>query len=208
MTTVAGQGIGGTVDRNDGVPMHDYFQSLMAHCTAEWRPVVGHEGKYEVSSTGNVRAVGYIKTDAYGRRRQRVGRIMKEWRMPAGYRAVTLCRSGKPMNFLAHRLVAEAFIGAHGGRVVDHIDCNKWNNAASNLRYASVSQNGLHRDARKYKWLGTRPNGKRWQAALRWRGKNIFSPCFDTREEALAARIVMEKTIYGAHAPERAPCQP
>ncbi len=184
--------------------MNDYFSSLIDHCAAEWRPVVGYEGLYEVSSHGLVRSVAHKTTTSRGAIKQYKGKILKTLIRRDGYVEVGLCKLGDSQNHLVHRLVSIAFDGSgQTGTNTDHIDCKKWNNRSSNLRRVTVSQNGMHRNAVKYKWLGTRKNGRRWQACLLLGSKIMLSPCFDKREDALAARIKMERELYGEFAPER-----
>ena len=67
-----------------------------------------------------------------------------------GYKQVNLCMNGKQKTKLVHQLVAECFIGPRPeGLVVDHIDRNKTNNNASNLRYATISENTLNSSVNK-----------------------------------------------------------
>ena len=90
----------------------------------EWRDVVGSEDRYEVSSLGRVRAKA---------------RLLKPWNM-SGYKAVSL---GKSRKTSVHRLVCEAFHGPapSEGLLVAHTDGSRDNNAATNLRWATYSEN-------------------------------------------------------------------
>ena len=95
----------------------------------EWRQSVED---YEVSNLGNVRRV--LLRDKYKMIR---GSIVRN-----GYRYFQLQRNGKRINHFFHTLVALAFLGERPqGYEIDHIDRNKLNNAASNLRYCSHSDN-------------------------------------------------------------------
>ncbi len=105
----------------------------------EWRPVAGWEGIYEVSSLGRV------SRQAAGRGvrpsdRSDGRRILKTKPANHGYPQVGLSRDGKRINAPVHWLVAEAFIGPRL-LTVDHIDGNRLNNRADNLRYLSRSEN-------------------------------------------------------------------
>jgi hypothetical protein len=97
----------------------------------EWRPVVGWEGVYDVSSHGRVRTVA-------------TGLVLKATPNSRGYLAVSLAREGKKTGKI-HVLVAAAFIGIRPcGFVINHLDGNKLNNWSSNLEYTSQYGNYLH----------------------------------------------------------------
>lgn len=99
--------------------------------TEEWRPVVGWEGLYSVSSLGRVRG-------------QSSGVILS----PAnsyGYRQVMLWKNNRAHSRMVHVLVAEAFIGPKPpGSDVNHINMCRGDNTPGNLEYLSRSQNALH----------------------------------------------------------------
>lgn len=97
-----------------------------------WRPVVGFESQYEVSSLGDVYSL-------------RARRVMRTWRMRSGYPAVSLTKKLKSkINRTVHKLVAEAFMGpCPDGKEVCHNDGDPENNWLGNLRYDTKSANGL-----------------------------------------------------------------
>lgn len=95
----------------------------------KWIP--GYENKYEVLSTGHV--LSYFKNGNV----KSVGRQNDQ-----GYVIVTLHSNKESQVKLVHRLVAEAFLPKIEGKdIVDHIDEDKTNNAVSNLRWCSISEN-------------------------------------------------------------------
>ncbi len=108
----------------------------------EWRPVVGYEGYYEVSSLGRVRGVD--RKDARGAFRPgiiRKTRIDKR----TGYEYVYLRKDGAEKNCTVHRLVAQAFIPIPDGEVeVNHINENRTDNRAENLEWVTRAQNSNH----------------------------------------------------------------
>lgn len=64
-----------------------------------------------------------------------------------GYKAIQIEVGGKYKSVLAHRLVAEVFLGLNRDdtkTLVDHIDRNKANNNVANLRLVNHLQNRLH----------------------------------------------------------------
>lgn len=100
----------------------------------EWRPVVGWEGVYSVSSSGRVRR------DARGPS-TRPGRGLKPSNHN-GYAQVGLRFAGSRATVAVHLLVARAFLGpAPGGHEADHVDGNKANNCSSNLEYLTPLEN-------------------------------------------------------------------
>jgi len=108
-----------------------------AHCM--WRPVVGWFGMYEISALGEVRSVARVMPCSNGKRRTCPSVVLKKG-IVSGYERVQLCRSGKEVSALVHRLVAEAFIPGVG-EVVRHIDGVKTHNNVDNLCWGSCADN-------------------------------------------------------------------
>jgi len=82
---------------------------------------------YEVSDLGKIRNIN-------------TGRIIKDWRSGMNYRKVQVGRNR--MRHYVHRIVAEVFCIKCGDDLeVDHIDRNRSNNSASNLRWVSHTTN-------------------------------------------------------------------
>lgn len=115
----------------------------------QWKPIEGFEG-YEVSTEGRVRSLD--RRDCRGNRIK--GTIIKPRKINSGYLIVHVRdKNGKRAGKLVHRLVAKAFIENPEMREqVDHIDEDKTNNAASNLRWTTPKENtnngtGIYRAA-------------------------------------------------------------
>jgi hypothetical protein len=111
-----------------------------------WRPVVGYEGLYEVSSLARVWST------------YRNGTMLKTHpRKKGGYGELTLMRDGVQTTHLVHWLVAAAFLGpCPDGQEVRHLDGNAGNSVVSNLAYGDHSTNirdsvrhGTQRNTRK-----------------------------------------------------------
>ncbi len=85
---------------------------------------------YDICIDGNVR-------------NRKTGRILKQWTM-GQYLGIWLGTGNKQY---IHRLVATAFLPTptEEGLWVDHIDRNKYNNHASNLRWVNPTINGLNK---------------------------------------------------------------
>ena len=104
-----------------------------------WKPVVGYESLYEVSSLGRVRSMDRIDSKGV----PRGGFVMKpSINCRSGYLDISLSSDGKRRRIKIHRLVAVAFHGsAPSGMQCRHLDGCKTNNAASNLAWGTVQEN-------------------------------------------------------------------
>ena len=123
-----------------------------------WRPVVGYEGLYEVSSMGRVKSLNYNKTG-------REGFLTPEIKKGDGmlpYMRVIMHKDKKQKKFLVHRLVAQAFIpNPLGLPQVNHKDCDVQNNKAENLEWCDARYNTTYGDAKK-KMIDTKRRTGNW----------------------------------------------
>lgn len=97
----------------------------------EWKPI-DEQGKYYVSSLGRVKSFQGTKT-----------RILKPYTNQKGYYRVDICL-GKRKTVLVHQLVARAFVYNDDPQTkdtIDHINGDKRNNTAENLRWLSRGDN-------------------------------------------------------------------
>ena len=155
-----------------------------------WADVVGYEGRYRVSSAGNVLSVGHSIVDSAGRMRVFPDKILSPCygRNPRhAYAHVSLNKpDGAQQRVRIHRLVAEAFIpNPDGLPQVNHKDGNKANNNVENLEWCSIRDNLLHSFR-----TGLHPNQKFEKEAGK-RAVIVVSPKgehtrFDTVNEAAA----------------------
>lgn len=96
-----------------------------------WRDVVGYEGLYQVSNMGRVKSIRAFKF-----------KIIKGISLGHGYLRVSLSKFGCAKNFSIHRLVCMAFLeNPFNKPFVNHIDNNPLNNEATNLEWATHSEN-------------------------------------------------------------------
>ncbi|HYH66061.1 MAG TPA: NUMOD4 motif-containing HNH endonuclease [Urbifossiella sp.] len=104
----------------------------------EWRPVVGFEGWYEVSSAGRMRRV----MPARGTRAGRIVGTSLNW---IGYPVATLSVNGVAKAKFVHVLVAEAFLGPCPEKhEVNHINGVKADASVGNLEYTTHGGNMAH----------------------------------------------------------------
>ncbi len=88
------------------------------------------------------------------------GRELKGTYQTNEYHSVQLVIEGKPRTFMFHRLVAEAFCeNPNNYSIVDHIDRNKRNDNASNLRWVDSRTNALNIEKKKESSRNEKYNG-------------------------------------------------
>lgn len=98
---------------------------------------------------------------------------------------------------LAHR-VAFALLYGHWPKVVDHIDGDRLNNRAANLREVDYTGNAQNTARRRNLVPGVEKAGKRWRARIKAAGRTKRLGTFDTFEEAVEAKKAAEAQ-YGYH---------
>lgn len=105
----------------------------------EWRAVVDHEGRYEVSSLGRVRSLP--------KRSVPVATIMNLHPDARGYLKAVLSRGSADFHLRVHCMVLEAFVGPRPpGMEGAHGDGDKSNNVLANLRWSTPAGNQADRD--------------------------------------------------------------
>jgi hypothetical protein len=130
-------------DRNDKQPV--YIPDEFAKAIEEiWRPIRSWSG-YRVSNRGNVQSrLGRGTGKSY---------LTKEWhdikpnRVSGGYHAIIVRGYNTPRkSLLVHNCVLEAFAGERpSGMIGCHIDSDRTNNHASNLRWDTYAANARDR---------------------------------------------------------------
>ena len=112
-----------------------------------WKPVVGYEGFYEVSSYGRVRSVDHYANTGirHSKKRFVAGHILKLHEKRNGYLAVDLSKENHVTTVAVHRLVAMAFLEKQEHHTqVNHINCDKRDNRVENLEWCTAEENRKH----------------------------------------------------------------
>lgn len=121
-----------------------------------WKPVVGFEGRYEVSDQGRVRSIGrwtVLKGNGGSYyKRFRKGVVLTPQKHTCGYACLRIGCASKTI----HRLVAKAFVPNPEGKLfVNHKNGDKKDNRACNLEWVTCQENADHAGI-----LGLRPSGE------------------------------------------------
>lgn len=112
-----------------------------------WRPVLGYEGLYEVSSLGRVRSLDRVvvlrdEAGTVWQRRTYSGQVLRQQPHIAVYPQVKLSKNGRIVNRFVHVLVCEAFHGPRPDEMqAAHYDGDRNNARAENLRWATRAEN-------------------------------------------------------------------
>lgn len=122
--------------RKYGTPDGKPASTITERPGEEWRPVVGWEGSYVVSSEGRIASVDREVAGPNGCKRRVRGRILKQKLNPVtGYKFIALSDYPRLKNPTVHRVVSDAFLGAlPSGMDVCHNDGDRMNNRVVNLR--------------------------------------------------------------------------
>jgi hypothetical protein len=109
-----------------------------------WKPIPGREGTHEASDDGQIRSLPRYSVQG----RWCEGRVLTQGLLPNGYPVVSLYTSGVGVRrHTVHSLVASAFHGPRPfeGAQVRHLNGDKTDNRAENLRWGTARENMLDR---------------------------------------------------------------
>ena len=105
-----------------------------------WKPVVGFEGRYDVSNMGRVRSL--INNCENLRAEPKIRKLTLG---KSGYFYVVLWDHGNNKVLRVHRMVAEAFLEKpDNAECVNHVNGIKTDNRVENLEWCTLSENTLH----------------------------------------------------------------
>lgn len=110
--------------------------------TEIWQEIRGYEGLYKVSNLGRVKSENRVVMRGNGAPQTFSEKIIAQRDNSNGYYRVALWKDGKQEYRFVHRLVAEAFVqNVDNKPVVGHIDFDRHNNKAENLRWCTQAEN-------------------------------------------------------------------
>lgn len=168
----------------------------------EFKPIYGWNGYY-IDRNGRVLSFmiigSHIRREDFSR-----PRILKTQTNSAGYPTVSVNVNGKRKALLIHHAVAEAFIGHRpNGTVIDHIDGNRSNCDAKNLRYISQGENMMRSEVRK-RYL----NGRPYEVHIVYNGKEFrFSSWNKTVNELKLKKFSINTLKYLSNYGENLPVE-
>jgi len=156
------------------LPLHDFLATYI-----EYNPETG-QGVWKRSPANNIKAGATV------------GTIYKNY----------LVVRFKGKSYPAHRLFWLLQTKTDPGDfLIDHIDGNKSNNAFSNLRLSTFSQNGMNRPATKVNKLGIKgvcwdAKARKYKSSIRVDGQARHIGYFDDLDLAIAARKLHEQQTF------------
>lgn len=147
-----------------------------------WKDIIGYEGKYQVSSFGNVKNLNYAQT--------KIEKIMPCRENRGGYLVVYLCKNGGMKTKTIHSLVGMHFIDKDyklKGLVVNHINFNKKDNRLANLEIITTRENSNRKhipSTSKYTGVCWDKKSKRWISGIVFNGSRKYLGSFVCEKEA------------------------
>lgn len=137
--------------------------------------------------------------------RVKVGAIAGAVNKCTGYVDIRIVVDATKQHYSGHRLAWFWMTGKWPPLPIDHIDCNRSNNAWKNLRCATKGQNAVNTDKPRPSRSGLRGvfpsrNGGRWVSKIEVSGKQIYLGTFDTRADAREAYYQALLTHFGEFA--------
>lgn len=162
-----------------------------------WKPVVGFEELYDVSTHGRVRrSMSYRSTFA--------GKLLKHKINDKGYHSVTLCSKGKSFWRQVHRLVAHAFIpNPEAKPTVNHENGIHGDNTVWNLSWATLSEQMLHNSRVLGNSVGVRHGMAKLTPAIADDIRNAFTGQHGDKSKLARKYNVSVRTICGVINGER-----
>lgn len=145
-----------------------------------WKDIPGYEGHYAASNLGNIKSLKYNKE-----------KIIKPMKNCKGYFICFLSKNNNQKKFKVHQLIAITFLNhtpCGMKLVIDHINDDKSDNSANNLRIVSNRDN-CHRvkkgmNTSKYKGVHFDKDKNKWRAQTTINNKRKHIGFYNSEEEA------------------------
>ena len=153
---------------------------------------VNNYNTYSISNNGNVR-------------NDNTNHILKPQINKGGYYRVVLHKNGIMKSNNIHRLVAVAFIENSDNKpCIDHINNDKLNNNINNLRWCTYQENNRNASIRSdnssgVKGVSFHKRDKKWESYIIIHGIKNHLGSFNTKEEAIQARLNKAKKEFGIY---------
>jgi hypothetical protein len=134
----------------------------------------------------------------------KTGRILRGCPDEKGYLMAGLRDADGKHTVKIHRLVALAFLdNVHDKRCVDHINGNRADNHASNLRWATSLENSFNRassagSSSSFKGVSWNKKAKKWHANIKIDGTRRHLGSFDDEEQAARVYDAAAQEVHGA----------
>lgn len=110
-----------------------------------WKDIPEFEGYYQISTFGRCQSLGRTITQKNGIVKYINGKVKSAISHNSGYLQYSISKDGIVKKFLAHRLVALAFIpNPDNKETVNHKNGDKEDNNKSNLEWSDYSENNSH----------------------------------------------------------------
>lgn len=168
-----------------------------------WLDVVGYDGRYKVSSYGNIKSI-----------RRNSELMLKPQQDADGYLYVRLVKDGHPKRHPVHVLVLEAYVELKpAGMEARHLygdpsDNRYWRlswgtpaeNGQDKIQHGTSYRSGRTRGSSRYRGVSWNSNHKKWRAHICVNGKQRYLGSFTHEDDAAHTRDAVAKEVHGAHA--------
>lgn len=174
-----------------------------------WKDILGYEGMYQVSNTGQVRSLDreISQLNRWGSYSHKTlkGRILSSSSDDDGYTTVALSKGGQTKYCLVHRLVAQAFLpNPDNLPQVNHKDEHPCNNNVNNLEWCTSEYNMTYgtRLQRISAANKGKPFPKELAAAMSESRKGSGNPMYGKHHSEEAKKKISEALKGKKHSPE------
>lgn len=148
---------------------------------------------------GSIAGIGIIDADDYDKVKD------YKWYCRNDYIQSKSFKLPKDRSMFLHRFLFDY----EGELFVDHIDGNPFNNRRNNLRFCTTAENMRNQKKRMKNGNIIGVNYGRWNGKMKWipslmkNYKGVWLGVYDTKEEAIIARLKAEKKYFGEFGPQQ-----